>query len=314
MTGPTLDERAELSPENRTGSPLPLRRRRSGSPKQPMSPKNLAPLVIPTTSGSQPRVIIKQQSSSYLRLGSEPPSVPPKSARMLPEDKTASPQSRTPYTPLTGSTTNISSVSATPVSATTEGRASPLSAATSSSARGPSPMGLGHTRGQSESSAFFGPPVGHRRERSDASIMDRGRPKKRPDGSPITIRRTASKQLRDQKAFETLPHGVKALNAGTKFNESEIDAIKRQAVGQAAKFEVLGFKDVEALSRVSFLIFYLFILASNILTRNSVALMNAANTSAKLIILFAPAAATFTSASALTFALRALHSSPTPLS
>jgi hypothetical protein len=112
---------------------------------------------------------------------------------------------------------------------------------------------MGHSRGQSDTgSERAACTIGHRREQSEASIMDRGRPKKRAEGSPITLRRTPDKRtlLAEQKAFETLPEGIKPTDAQQRWKAEEIEAIKKQAIGQAAKFEVLGMKDVELLSRV----------------------------------------------------------------
>jgi hypothetical protein len=317
IAGPALDEKAEItSIERRAESPapIPLRRRRSGSPRQPMSPKSLAPLVIPSSSLSKSFDVDKQTSTSSHRLSEDsPPSVPPKSARMLPE---ASPQSRTttPYTPLTGSTTNLSSsVSATPVSST-DGRGSPLSAATTASTRGPSPMAISHARGQSDSSTFFALSRGHLRGESDASIMDRGRPKKRPDGSPVTLRRTPSKKLRDQQAFEMLPRGTKATDAASKFDESEIDVLKKQAIGQAAKFEVLAVKDVEGLSRVRSdypsLFPYPFQTLTDSFYRNSEPSTNVVTTFARPIIHYGLVVVTSTNVFVPTCAPHVLHNSP----
>jgi hypothetical protein len=93
--------------------------------------------------------------------------------------------------------------------------------------------------------------MGHRREQSETSIMDRGRPKKRTEGSSVTLKRTPDKRtLAEQKAFETLPEGIKAIDAQQKWNVEEVEALKKQAIRQAGKFEVLGMKDVESLSRV----------------------------------------------------------------
>jgi hypothetical protein len=93
--------------------------------------------------------------------------------------------------------------------------------------------------------------MGHRRGESEASIMDRGRPKKRADGSPV--KQTPSKRAassEEVKAFETLPQGYRAVDAPTLLPASEIGVLQKQAIGQASRFEVLGSKDVEALSRV----------------------------------------------------------------
>jgi hypothetical protein len=259
--GPMLDESVETviadAATNKNESIGLRRRSRSGSPKGLLSPKALAPLVIPSSTGPTPqRVVAKKQSSITADSPVDtPPSVPPKSARML-EDK-FSPQSRTlftplsssTYTPLSGTTANLSLPStATPISAS-EGRISPFPAI--SNKRGPSPMG--HSRGQSDTgSERAACTMGHRREQSEASIMDRGRPKKRTEGSPITSKRTPDKRtlLAEQKAFETLPEGIKAADAQQRWNVEEIEALKKQAIGQAAKFEVLSVKDVESLSRV----------------------------------------------------------------
>jgi hypothetical protein len=84
--------------------------------------------------------------------------------------------------------------------------------------------------------------------------MDRGRPKRRADASPINHKRTLSKQSQlaaEKKAFETLPEGFKAVDISSRLPKTELDALRHQAIGQAAKFDVLCMKDVESLSRVS---------------------------------------------------------------
>jgi len=270
ISGPALDENAEmaiLDSENTQGQAnrnhQPSHRAGSASPKQrPLSPKSLAPLVIPSTSSPQPQRLIRQTSTTRLRSGSTPPDVPPKSARMM---KDTSPYGRnSPFTPMS-STTSLStaptSVSNTPLSAIPSTDSS-ATTPTSSALEGrsspkpwtgpvivPSPMG--HSRGQSESTQRSGYAMGHRRGESEASIMDRGRPKKRADGSPI--KRTMSKRSAsiEQKAFESLPQGIRATNASSTLPSSEIETLRKQAIGQASRFEVLNSKDVESLSRVS---------------------------------------------------------------
>ncbi|TVY73184.1 hypothetical protein LSUE1_G008561 [Lachnellula suecica] len=263
ISGPALDENAEMGiidsvsqqgQANNSGE----NSSRSTSPKrQPLSPKSLAPLVIPSSSAPQPR-LTRRPSNTRLRSGSTPPDVPPKSARM----KDNSPYSRSsPFTPMS-STTSLStaptSVSSTPLSAmpSTATTTSPTSAALEGRSSpkpwtGPviAPSPMGHSRGQSEVTSRQGPSLGHRRGESEASIMDRGRPKKRADGSPM--KRTMSKrsQSQEQKAFETLPHGIRATDASSKLPTSEVETLRRQAIGQASRFEVLNTKDVESLSR-----------------------------------------------------------------
>jgi hypothetical protein len=119
---------------------------------------------------------------------------------------------------------------------------------------------MGHTRGQSDTSANRTSSIIHRREQSEASIMDRGRPKKRIDANLVNHKRTESKQSQlaaeklaaEKKAFETLPEGFKVVDISNRLTHVELDALRGQAIRQAAKFEVLCMKDVESLSRVCF--------------------------------------------------------------
>lgn len=260
ISGPALDENAEIAISDTTTPTTGLASEessqnttpRQGSPKQPLSPKILAPLVIPSTS-ALPQRLIRQNSLSRLRSGSTPPDVPPKSARM----KEGSPYSKSsPFTPMSASTTSLTSTASTSVSNTPnsapEGRSSPKPWSAGPS---PNPNAMGHNRGQSETTQRQGHTMGHRRGESEASIMDRGRPKKRADGSPIKgVVRTASKRTaasaEEQKAFETLPPGHRPSDAPGLLPASEIEGLRKQAIGQASRFEVLSSKDVENLSRV----------------------------------------------------------------
>lgn len=81
--------------------------------------------------------------------------------------------------------------------------------------------------------------------------MDRGRPQKRFDGSPV--KRTPSQRAayaEEIKAFETLPQGHRPADAPLVLAATDIEILRKQAIGQASRFEVLGPKDVENLSRV----------------------------------------------------------------
>lgn len=271
ISGPTIDEKAELSipeqPEAETSNGNAQNRKPgSTSPKlPPLSPRVLAPLVIPPLSTASPPPQLKSQSSmmtlkspesnsnlhkltrrvsmSRLRSGTIPPNVPPKSGRTT----DTSPHSRTPFTPFTPLSSTSTLVN-TPSSAP-EGRASP---------KPWSPPAIGQSPVAQKSDSPQKPvqhiAMSHRRGESEsgASIMDRGRPKKRSDSSPG--KRTTSKRSQspsdEQKAFETLPQGIHALNASSVFPESEIETLRKQAIGQATRFEVLSSKDVDALSRV----------------------------------------------------------------
>lgn len=236
--GPSLDESAEFTlpktPWPESGKSTP--KASQSSLTLPLSPKTLAPLVIPNTNAPPPqRIDIKQSSSNKLRIMEEgAPDVPPKSARML--DGRASPHRR-----------NLSSATHpnTAPSSAVEGRNSPvpyLNSTTKSPSRG--------ERRPSESAGSRSQKLGHRRGDSDGSVMDRGRPKRRAEG--ITIKtQTKRDASAEQEAFATLPSGVPATAACSTYDDNEIHALKKQAIGQAAKFEVLGGKHVDSLSRVS---------------------------------------------------------------
>ncbi|KAH7350591.1 Up-regulated during septation-domain-containing protein [Rhexocercosporidium sp. MPI-PUGE-AT-0058] len=120
---------------------------------------------------------------------------------------------------------------------------------------------------------------GHRRHESEsaASIMDRGRPKRRSPSEGSPVKRSNSKtsssiptsactthpltrsptpgsysprdRSEEQRAFEHLPTGHTAATAHTHLPTSEIASLRKQAIGQASRFQVLCTKDVEALSR-----------------------------------------------------------------
>ncbi|KAL0942565.1 uncharacterized protein CTRU02_200451 [Colletotrichum truncatum] len=261
VTGPDADGNI-----NGSAAPArsPERHQRSASenqtPRQPISPKQLAPLVIPTHIGNVPR-LARQMSHSRMRSGSNGQDGGQLSARA---DDSPRSLSRTPYTPLTASTALTTPLSAcpsvqsatTPVSAPImENRPSPnmwdnstptattpnLSKDSSTSPDadgGQRPYLHGHRRGQSES----------------GSIMDRGRPRKRSDArnnnGPM-LKRSCSTQNKsaERRAFEELPTGWKVSEASKHIEQDELMALQMQAFGQASRFEVLRKEDVELLSR-----------------------------------------------------------------
>lgn len=265
IAGPVLDEHAELSISNERHTKQPeassstdsfdkrtfIPKSRSSSPRGPLSPKSLAPLVIPT---SQPQRIPHHASSSRLRNEFQRPEVPPKESR----PKDSSPY-RSPYTPM--SSTGNPSALPTPQSAP-EGRSSPKPWNTSTS-HSPSP--LGHSRGQSDASSIQNPSqemsnssrqqLGHRRGESEGSnsVINRGRPpRRRGDTNPSSMKaipQRRSPSVEEQHAFATLPSGVHSKDAHALLSPIEFDTLRKQALGQANRFEVLHSKDVDALSR-----------------------------------------------------------------
>ncbi|KAG7128192.1 hypothetical protein HYQ44_014961 [Verticillium longisporum] len=250
----SLDENAELelSP---TIEPLSYQRSASEAPRQPMSPKSLAPLVIPPPHTGMFSGLTRQLSLSRLRSGNTPSDSVQRSART--DD---SPLSRTPYTPLTASTSLI-----TPMSSTTTHSAvalpTPVSAPLLDVRASPKPSEVVAFTGSSSSNntpkkeiESRAVPMGHRRGQSETgSIMERGRPRKRTDrkDGSVSAQRAESARTRstDQKAFEELPSGCKASEAANKMNQIELLALQKQAFGQASRFEVLRKEDVESLSR-----------------------------------------------------------------
>lgn len=81
--------------------------------------------------------------------------------------------------------------------------------------------------------------------------MDRGRPKKKSDGGHH--RRTESKRSKsaERRAFETLPKGWRVPDALQMLDPAEAMALKKQAMAQAERFEIMRKVDVDSLSRVS---------------------------------------------------------------
>jgi hypothetical protein len=105
--------------------------------------------------------------------------------------------------------------------------------------------------------------------------------------------------MAEPRVFEALPQGVRANEAPLVFDRLEIDALKQQAIGQVTRFEVLGMKDVEALSKVRF---YPRPKRSPLTyERNSVPSMSAATISGKHTTLFGLAVTIYTNASAHTW-------------
>jgi hypothetical protein len=80
--------------------------------------------------------------------------------------------------------------------------------------------------------------------------MDRARPIKRcakkPNSHPLL-----EPNSQPEPDNWSLPAGLKPLEALLLLPEPEKEKLRKQATGQAEKFEVLGSKHVEALSRVS---------------------------------------------------------------
>ncbi|KAL1856925.1 hypothetical protein Daus18300_010579 [Diaporthe australafricana] len=233
---------------------------------QPQSPKNLPPLVIPVHTSSLPR-LTRQLSLSRLRSGSTGSA----ESSIRPARTEDSPKTRSPYTPhsasLTGNTPMSSAASSfttstlpTPVSGTAESRASPKPWKGESSLAGietPRDQVNDFVQNMATPKSAVEPRsasslASHRRNVSEsgsiaASIMDRGRPRKRNEG----LKRSASKTSKsaERRAFETLPKGWKVIDAAQMLEQAERAALHKQAMQQAARFEVMRKEDVDSLSR-----------------------------------------------------------------
>lgn len=254
LIGEPADEDAEAGPSDtpwtRNKSTECVATTRPASPRRPLSPKSLAPLIIPASMGNPPeRVVVKKSSFSMFRSGrGTPPTVPPKSPRL---DGRASPYPRapyTPYTPISASTSCLSaSLTGTPLSGLPENPqpnsyTAPVSAR-SNTAHNRTPPDTANTKAPSD--------TGKRREQSDTSVMERGRPtRRRRESDAVQSSMNKRSASEEQKVFATLPPGVRAVDANVALGETEVNSLLAQALGQAARFEVLSMKDVKSLSRV----------------------------------------------------------------
>ncbi|KAK4228734.1 Up-regulated during septation-domain-containing protein [Podospora fimiseda] len=227
--------------------------------KQPLSPKNLTPLVIPTSNSAVPR-LTRQPSLNRMRSATTPIDSALRSAKT--DD---SPRLRTPFTPMSAALTPKSAATTvmtnstlpTPLSAPAEARSSPMpwekatNYAVICTPKETSPN-LPATKMDSDDDPTPNTKTVHKRNVSDTgSIMERGRPRKRSDITGTVAGRSVSKKetSAERRAFEQLPKGWKASEAVKVLSASEVASLHKQALGQAARFEVLRKQDVDNLSR-----------------------------------------------------------------
>ncbi|KAK8089270.1 hypothetical protein PG997_004231 [Apiospora hydei] len=230
--------------------------------QQQLSPKSLTPLTIPNQGGALPR-LARQLSLSRLRPGNNHPEPSSLSAKTDERSHQVS-----PYAPTSASSNSnaprsaaTSSTSPVPMSAPFDSRGSPrpwersgnTTPVTTPQHSYPNPTAA--PKANLELAQRSATVTSHRRNKSEsASIMDRGRPRKRSDGTPVGggLKRAASKKNKDEdqrRAFEELPQGWKPEEAATQLDQAEADYIHKQALGQVLRFEVLKRDDVESLSK-----------------------------------------------------------------
>ncbi|SPN97361.1 uncharacterized protein DNG_00875 [Cephalotrichum gorgonifer] len=230
--------------------------------RQLLSQRQLAPLVIPSQQGTAPR-LARQLSLTRMRSGGSSSPAPADNTQLRPARTDESPRTRTPLssssTTMTASTAVTASTLPTPLSAPVmESRSSPTPWEGRARATTPTQTTIERaaTPKTDEPRSANAVIYGHRRGVSE-SIMDRGRPKKKDpindvlfNTSPV-LKRTPSKRSKsaERRAFEQLPKGCKAKDAANFLTPTEIADLQKQAIGQAARFEVLKKEDVEALSR-----------------------------------------------------------------
>lgn len=250
ISGPAFDEAAELLAQNEANPQAQASGSRSVTPKlleapvqkQPLSPKSLAPLIIPTSSAPVPR--LAQESRGDETPG---PDVPPKSARMLefsPPIKTLA--AKPPPMPATIPSSSKQQIRQPNSAPSDRSESQPWS----------STPNFTPTQGRSQTpDARY--VFGHRRGASEGAnnIMDRGRPPKRLDASPSQRLQSApitESIAEERRAFEALPQSFTPEVASVAMSAAEVRALKEQAIGQAARFGVLSSKDVDSLSKVSY--------------------------------------------------------------
>lgn len=219
-----------------------------------MSPKRLAPLVIPATNAPAP-LLQSRAPLGTVRSDSTPPLNSSRSARI-----DVSPMSRARFTPSASTPDLTFSRSATTDAASATTLPTPVSAPLMESHRASPRPWEGSTAGERgmarQPEDGVRKVIGHRRGASESSgIMDRGRARKRVEvrnnNGPLLKCSDAKRgKSCERRAFEELPKGWKPSEATSKLNANEVATLQKQAYGQAERFEVLRADDVEALSKV----------------------------------------------------------------
>ncbi|KAK7908225.1 hypothetical protein PG985_015528 [Apiospora marii] len=223
------------------------------------------PIDDPQPGRHSPR-LARQLSLSRLRSGTNHSE--PSSSSAKTDESSQKGNHYSPYTPMSSASSSnppksaaTSSTSPVPMSAPYDSRSSPRPWERSGST---TPVTTPH-HNQPEPSATSQSDIelaqrsaaatAHRRNKSEsASIMDRGRPRKRSDGTPVGggLKRAASRKTKDEeqrRAFEELPQGWKPQEATAHLDHAEADYVHKQALGQVLRFEVLKKDDVESLSK-----------------------------------------------------------------
>ena len=201
-----------------------------GSPikRKPVSPARIQKLVISPAEVEPWRTRTPRSDNTPKQSRTPAPQTPPKDSR-----KDTSPRAKE-----LGTLANVSTISL--LSSTRVG--TPMTASEQSF----------------HSSAWGTPttavaPLTHQRLPSEGSAVGRGRSARREDDelSPQSKTFSANASIKG-KSVQILPCGFSAVNAPAHLAPEDVTMLREQALGQAARFEVLGVKDVARLAKVGF--------------------------------------------------------------
>jgi hypothetical protein len=233
----------------------------SDTPKASARP--LSPIISPMSS---PKPLLRVDTANFSGDFELPPRVPPKSpagerkgspAPLILNSKASRSQLQTPASTTSGGNTPLSAADArrspghiplpTPPTVFTN----PFSTASPASSRGSPRV---ERRDPITTSA-----ASHSRNISESSVMERGRPSRRPSKS--TRNRAMSEAINNPEPTTPdtwrLPQGMRVPEASRRMSDADKSLLHKQAYDQAGNFEVLNKRDVASLSRVRLLVQYL---------------------------------------------------------
>jgi hypothetical protein len=229
----------------------------SDTPKA--SAKPLSPILSPMAS---PKPLLRVDTANFSGNSELPPQVPPKSPAaerkgsptpLILNSKASRTQLMTPASITSGGNTPLSAADArrspgyiplpTPPTVFTN----PFSTASPASSRGSPRVERRDPIATIATSA-----TSHSRNISESSIMERGRPSRRPSKS--TRNRAMSETINNPEPSTPdtwqLPQGMRVPEASRRMSDADKSLLHKQAYDQANNFEVLNRRDVASLSRV----------------------------------------------------------------
>lgn len=228
----------------------------------PMPVRKLTPLVIPEYNRSAPQLQIKRPFT-HTRSGSTPIDVnrsirtePSPGRRFAGSGTTSAATSAGSSTSKLSSFMSMLTNTTTPISTTTveSNRVSPIPGdrrcQTALGVRSATPPQSGEVPRPN------GAKLHHRRVGSDTSTRsEEAFSRRRMDGRNLHAFSSKAEDIEqtktaEQKAFEELPRGLTHVEAAEKMTNEEVYRLRKHALGQIERFEVLKLGDVDALSKV----------------------------------------------------------------